>query len=47
MGVDADRVMKEEQQKIDEADELNEALIAEKEDLLNQVVYQFVSASLK
>ena len=37
LGVDADRVMKEEQGKIDEADELNEALIAEKEDLLNQV----------
>ena len=37
LGVDADRVMKEEQQKIDEAEELSEALIAEKEDLLNQV----------
>ncbi|KAI0218655.1 SWI/SNF-related matrix-associated actin-dependent regulator of chromatin subfamily A member 5 [Lamellibrachia satsuma] len=36
LGVDADRVMKEEQQKIDEAEELSEALIAEKEDLLNQ-----------
>ena len=37
LGVDADRVMKEEQQKIDEAEELSEALIAEKEELLNEV----------
>ncbi|KAK2161132.1 hypothetical protein NP493_1600g00004 [Ridgeia piscesae] len=36
LGVDADRVMKEEQQKIDEAEELSEALIAEKEELLNE-----------
>ena len=36
MGADAERVRKEEQRKIDEAELLNEEEIAEKEDLLKQ-----------
>lgn len=36
LGADAERVRKEEQKKIDDAEQLNEEEIAEKEDLLKQ-----------